>query len=214
MRWWVTRPSHFWYVVICLSVGFIAAAPARAQDPANSTPHADSKPDNKPSDKKDKEWEARAIAGYHQAGASSAKFTQNFFFDFFVMRALSKDPLWQKGVLNLWGDVRIASFPQQISTPVGTFVSSFGTQVSNLPVNQMAQSADFQTGLEYPVISWDRPGGTARMLGVVGYVGAMGTFQPPDAQMQIFNVPDTTSFQFKDFIATYPAAANAKYAAG
>jgi hypothetical protein len=158
-----------------------------------------------------KEWEARSIAGYHQAGASSAKFAQNFFFDFFVMRALAKGNLWDKGVWNLWGDVRIASFPQQIATPIGTFVSSFGTQVSNLPVNQLAQSADFQTGLEYRLKSWDRAGNTVRMLGIVGYIGAMGTFQPPDAQMQIFNVPDATSLQYKDFIKTYPAALNAKY---
>jgi len=163
------------------------------------------------SNESSKDWEARAIAGYHQAGASSAKFAQNFFFDFFVMRALSEHHLWEKEVWNLWGDVRIASFPQQIATPVGTFVSAFGTQVSNLPVNQLAQSADFQTGLEYPIKSWERPGNTARMLGLVGYVGAMGTFQPPDAQMQIFDVPDLSSLQYKDFIKTYPQATNAKY---
>src|SRR6266849_967885 len=96
-------------------------------------------------DKQDKrDWEARAIVGYHQAGASSANFTQNFFFDFFFMRTLSSKHLWE-GQWNLWGDVRIASSPQQITTGVGTFVSNFATQVSNLPVNQLAQSADFQT---------------------------------------------------------------------
>src|SRR5712692_4043629 len=104
-------------------------------------------------DKQDKrDWEARAIVGYHQAGASSTNFTQNFFFDFFIMRALSSHHLWgdppgdlSHGRWNLWGDVQIASFPQQVTTGAGTvgaLASNFATQVSNLPVNQMAQSAN------------------------------------------------------------------------
>jgi hypothetical protein len=168
-----------------------------------------------------KEWEARAIVGYHQAGASSAKFTQNFFFDFFIMRALSKEHLWVAR-WNLWGDVRIASFPQQVTSGVGTFASNFGTQLSNIPVNQLAQSADFQTGLEFRLKTWTRQRLTDvlgyRMLGMVGYVGAIGAFQPPDAQMQIFNVPSTNSPQYdkfaKQFLGGNPpqgALATAKY---
>lgn len=157
-----------------------------------------------------KEWEARAIVGYHQAGASSAKFSQNFFFDFFIMRSLSNDHLWEKHNWNLWGDVRIASSPQQITTGVGTFATNFATQVSNLPVNQLAQGADFQTGLEYVLRGWE-PNVSYRMLGLVGYFGALGVFQPPDAQIQIFNVPDKTSLQYPAFAAQFPSAANATY---
>jgi hypothetical protein len=129
------------------------------------------------------------------------------------MRALapSSKHLWNDHVWNIWGDVRIASFPQQISTPVGTFVSNFGTQVSNLPVNQLSQSADFQTGPEFAVHHWDRPGGIERLLGLVGYVGALGTFQTPSAQMQIFDVPPTSSPQYAGFIKQYPTAAAATY---
>jgi hypothetical protein len=157
-----------------------------------------------------KEWEARAIVGYHQAGASSAKFSQNFFFDFFIMRSLSDDHLWQKHNWNLWGDARIASSPQQVTTGVGTFATDFATQVSNLPVNQLAQGADFQTGLEYVLREWE-PNASYRMLGLVGYFGAMGVFQPPNAQMEIFNVPDKTSLQYPAFAVQFPSAANAKY---
>src|SRR5260370_25194553 len=88
-----------------------------------------------------------------------------------MMRGLSSEHLWE-GRWNLWGDVRIASSPQQVTTGVGTFVSSFATQVSNLPVNQLAQSADFQTGLEYRLHTWE-PESAYRMVGLVGYFGAM-----------------------------------------
>jgi len=158
-------------------------------------------------DKRD--WESRAIVGYHRAGAVSATFTQNFFFDFFVMRGLSSKPLWE-GRWDGWGDVRIASAPQQVTAGVGTFAAGFATQLSNLPVNQLAQSADFQTGLEYRLHTWT-PSGAYRMAGIIGYFGALGTFEPPSAQMQIFDVPSATSLQYPAFIQQFPSAANAKY---
>jgi hypothetical protein len=182
-----------------------AARPVAPQITPPATPTSRAATDD------DKQWEARAIVGFHQAGASSAKFTQDFFFDFFIMRALSDQHLWEDGARwNLWGDARIASAPQQVSTGVGTFATNFATQVSNLPVNQLAQSADFQTGLEYRLHTW-RPDHGYRMAGLVGYIGAMGVFQPPDAQMEIFNVPDKTSLQYTAFALQFPSAANAKY---
>jgi hypothetical protein len=170
------------------------------------------------------EWESRAIVGFHQAGASSANFTQNFFFDFFVMRALSETHLWgpkekagdaeAKGMWknrwSLWGDVRISSTPQQITTAVGTFVSSFATTVSNLPVNQLAQSADFQTGWEYRMHTLVRASGY-RMIGLVADFGALGSFQEPSSQMQIYDVPSQSSPQYALFAQTFPTAVNYKY---
>ena len=176
-------------------------------------------------DDTNKEWEARAIAGYHQAGASSAKFTQNFFFDFFISRALSSTSLWGAcddsdnctgGRWSLWGDVRIASTPQQFTSGVGTFVSSFATNVSNLPVNQLAQSADFQSGLEYRLHTFVRkPGGQTlgyRTVGLVSYFGAQGAFEPPSLQGHLFQVPVNTP-QYASFARLYPAAANSKFVA-
>jgi hypothetical protein len=158
-----------------------------------------------------KEWEARAIVGYHQAGAASAKFSQNFFFDFFILRSLSNHHLWEEHKWKLWGDARVASFPQQITTGIGTFATNFATQVSNLPVNQLAQGADFQTGLEYTLKKWQSPRSYYRTIGLIGYFGAMGVFQPPDSQMEIFNVPDKASLQYTAFAKQFSAAANAKY---
>lgn len=164
---------------------------------------------NKSSQEDTREWESRAIVGYHQAGASSANFTQNFFFDFFIMRSLSSQSLWE-GRWNLWGDVRIASSPQQITTGVGEFVSGFSTQVSKLPVNQLAQSADFDSGIEYRLHTWT-PQGAYRMAGLIGYFGAMGAFDAPQSQMEIFDVPPKNSLQYPSFVAQFPTAANATY---
>lgn len=160
---------------------------------------------------KEKDWEARAIAGFHQAGAASADFTQNFFFDFFIMRALSKEALWDARA-NLWGDVRVASSPQQITTPVANFVTGFADQISKIPVNELAQGADFESGFEIRAKTWERDSGsTERMIGFVGYFGALGIFHPPSASVQIFAVPDMASPQYPLFAKDYPSAANSKY---
>lgn len=189
-----------------------------------NTPDDNKNKKKTPPDDTNKEWEARAIAGYHQAGASSAKFTQNFFFDFFIARALSSTHLWgscddngscTSGRWNLWGDVRIASAPQQVTSGVGTFVTNFATEVSKLPVNQLAQSADFQTGLEFRLHTFVRkPSDTVlgyRTVGLVGYFGAQGTFQPPSSQEEVFYVPAKTSPQYVSFAKQFPAAANTQY---
>lgn len=178
----------------------IFAFPSQAQDAGKQTPI---------------ETETRAIVGYHQAGASSASFTQNFFFDFFINRALSDNPLWEAR-LSLWGDVRIASTPQQVTTDVGTFVASFATTVSKVPVNQLAQSADFKTGLEYRLKTFTPADQTTvpfqkRTLGLVGYFGGMGQFQTPESQMQIFDVPPVNSQQYPAFAKQFPSVANATY---
>jgi hypothetical protein len=159
----------------------------------------------------EKDWEARAIAGFHQAGAASADFTQNFFFDFFIMRALSEKPLWDARV-NIWGDIRVASSPQQITTPVANFVTGFADQVSKVPVNELAQGADFESGLEIRAKTWERDSkSTERMIGFVAYFGALGIFHPPSTTVQIFAVPDKTSPQYPLFATDYPSAANSKY---
>lgn len=207
------------FALILVLSSYPFAVPSFPQDAAPSPPQAPVATTPAPASASDpsKDWEARAIVGYHQAGASSANFTQNFFFDFFISRALSDYPLWDEhSRWSLWGDVRIASAPQQITTSVGNFVTNFSTQVSNLPVNQLAQSADFQTGAEYRLRTYTpKDPATAsfanRTVGVIGYVGAMGVFEAPQAQMQIFDVPAKTSQQYAAFAQQFPSAANATF---
>lgn len=201
-------------------------APPKPDQQGQDAADQKKKQQSKPLDDTNKEWEARAIAGYHQAGASSAKFTQNFFFDFFISRALSSTHLWgdcgtddkcSGGRWSMWGDVRIASTPQQVTTGVGTFATNFATEASNLPVNELAQSADFQTGLEFRLHTFVRKPDTTvlayRTLGLVGYFGAQGAFQPPSAQAEIFTVPAKTSPQYASFAQQYAGAANSTYVA-
>ena len=59
-------------------------------------------------------WDARAIVGWHQAGASSADFKQNLFFDFFVARPFGLDDaeVLAQGQFFDWGrtQVQVAAF--------------------------------------------------------------------------------------------------------
>jgi hypothetical protein len=142
------RPLTIAFLTIAIAQGIHAQRPAKNQAGCAQSPEAQTK-----------SWEASSIVGYHQAGAASADFAQNFFMDFFISRALHCKELWD-GRLSLWGDVRIASAPQQVSTAVATFVTDFGNQVGKLPVNQLALSADFQSGLEGRLKTWARPGGS------------------------------------------------------
>ena len=94
---------------------------------------------------------SRTIVGFEQAGASAASGTQKFFFNeylsvpFPVKQKLDKDfgPR-----VRVWGDVRITSVPQQISSTVGTFAVAFPKQIADLKVNEVAQGAEFLAGVE------------------------------------------------------------------
>jgi hypothetical protein len=102
---------------------------------------------------------SRAIVGFEQAGASSAKSAQRYFFDL----TLSAPLPFQKRIdpyfgprARAWGTVRITSVPQQISSSVATFAAGFGTEVGKLRVNEVAQAAEFLGGFEYRLFSGKR----------------------------------------------------------
>ena len=142
------------------------------------------------------------MLGLEQTGASAANPEQKLFFDFFIDRSLNVP--W----LSLWGDVQVASFPQQITTPIAQF--NLATSVGNLPVNQLAESAAFLSGIDvHPFKSWSAGGGTRRFGFVLG-VGATGPYSPV-SRLTIFTVPSSSSPQYASFIAQYPQAANATY---
>src|SRR5262249_54070687 len=102
------------------------------------------------------DWESRAIVGWHQAGASSADSTQNLFFDFFVARPLGTEGTVYDNKYSFWGQVRVASSPQQRTIPLSQFAAGFAEQLGSVPVNELAQSAEFLTGLEmHPWGKWE-----------------------------------------------------------
>lgn len=166
---------------------------------------------------KNNAWESRAVLGYHQTGASSSDFTQNFFLDFFIMRGLGKGEQVFENRLNLWGNVRVASAPQQTTTGEAK-VSEFNlaTSAGNLKLNELAQSAEFQVGVEIsPLII--KPlvfgqGNRKRMLGIIIFGGANGAFtQPSLGNIKVFDVPGPNDQQFSLFQQRYPNAASAQF---
>lgn len=164
-----------------------AAAPAPAAPAASPAPAAaPAKPALDPD--KEGEWEARAILGFHQAGASSAESSQNYFFDFYIMRGLGNHAKVYDSRVNVWGNVRIASAPQQVDSSVANFVANFSTNAGSLKVNELAQSGEFLTGLGLRLKNW-RQGDRIRMLETVGFWGANGAFSEPGTRSQIYKVP-------------------------
>lgn len=168
--------------------------------------------------------QARVILGYQQAGASAAQSNQNWFLDFYISR-----PLWlferssgQKVPdprLRWWGNVRVASYPQQGDVPVSTFVSSFAAQFGQLRVNQLVQSAEFTTGFEYrisnvnfPFLGQSEETKQRFSLGLIAGLGATGPFDPKST-VQTFAVPNSSSPQFARFVQNFPQAAASQYVA-
>jgi hypothetical protein len=148
--------------------------------------------------------EARAIIGLEQSGASATKAEQHFFFDFFIDRKLKHD--W----VSLWGNIRIASFPQQIDTGIAQFAADFANQVGAIRVNELAESADFATGLDFhPAgLKWDVGEKAERRLGFIFSVGASGPFEPT-SRLRLFKIPDKASTQYARFVKEFPEASAA-----
>lgn len=103
-----------------------------------------------------------SVLGLEQASAVSVASAQDLFFDFFQSHPLPLErstsgpkadlygPPWR-----WWGDVRIGSYPQQISAPVSQLASTFVQQVGALPVNKLARSGEFRTGLERRIAAFE-----------------------------------------------------------
>lgn len=135
------------------------------------------------------EWESRAIIGFHQAGASSAASTQNAFFDFSIIRGLGNHKSLADSRFNIWGNVRVASSPRQISVPVSQFAVGFANSLGQTPVNEMAQSVEFLTGLGLRLAKFQQGGGRIRTLEAVAFFGGNGSFTDPFSRGAIFKVP-------------------------
>jgi hypothetical protein len=165
------------------------------------------------------------IVGFQQAGASSAKSDQSYFLDFFGSEPIPVGKYPCDGGerqffgprARWWGNVRLASYPQQINAPVGQFVSDFANQVANVPVNKLVHTAEFIAGVEYRVAQFQRPlNGTDQEerqqfgVSVFGGIGASSPLEPNDT-LQIFETPEASSAQRAAFVNAYPQAANTKY---
>lgn len=145
--------------------------------------------------------ESRLVVGLHQAGANAARAHQNLFLDFYITRPLSRqeeNPRW-----SLWGNVRIASAPRQLTVPATRFTAGLLATAASTPLNELAQSAEFVTGLELRLASFPR-----RVLGAVAFFGAQGALEDRAGQSQVFRTPAAGSPQRPDFDRRFPGVAS------
>jgi hypothetical protein len=171
----------------------------------------------------------RTIVGFEQAGVSAAQSQQDFFFDLMYDRPLAfhMDPDLGPA-LRSWGNLRISSVPQQISTDVATFAANFPQQVGQLKVNQVAQSFEFLGGIEYRLFALPRkPKNTSILAGdyaspppydpkirqavtfnlLLG--GGVITPLSPKESVQIFDVPSNQP----NFLTQFPQATGKQFVA-
>jgi len=148
----------------------------------------------------------RAIVGYQQTGASSADFQQNWFTDFFINRPIGGND----AKFHWWGNVRVASFPQAGNQSVAELAGGLAAQVGALKLNQLAQGAEFFSGVEYHVWSGSLKRGLSEntfqkfSLGIVAAFGATGFFSSPASNVAVFQVPAAGSPQSVTFQTKYP----------
>jgi hypothetical protein len=162
----------------------------------------------------EKAWEARSVIGFQQAAASAADSRLSYFMDFFIIRGLGdKDASTSRA--NLWGNVRLATIPQQFDVSVGSFLKNPASGASSLKVNQLVQSAEFLTGFEY------RPGGFIwqgnpdhiRTLGLVIDFGASGPFNPKQVLSAVYVVPAANTPQGAQFDSQFKLSPRPAYVA-
>jgi len=171
------------------------------------------------------------VIGFEQVGASSAQSAQKFFLDFFVSRPFPwlqhdydcgptqlNSPACAFGPrLRWWGQVRVASYAQQITAGIGEFATGFATQVAQLQVNKVAQAGEFNTGIDVRLSTFPKffPSIGARgkertMLSWVAGFGAISPFNPSET-LQIFKTPPAGSPQRAPFLNVFPSSANFTY---
>lgn len=150
--------------------------------------------------------EARVVIGFEQAGASAAKAEQHFFLDFFIDRQMKSRSL------SLWGNVRVAGYPQQTNTSVAWFAGELAGQGGEVKVNQLAENAEFTAGLDWhpAALRWSLGSAAERRLGFIFAVGATGPLEPR-TQLALFEVPAPNSPQYARFLQQYPSAAGSAY---
>ena len=203
---------------------------------AAHTAHAQSAPKSQSSSKpcaaKDRRGGeiVEAIAGFQQAGAASAPHTQDYFLDLFLSRPLPLPTTqnysciaddansWFGPPWRLWGNVRVASYPQQVDTAVGQFATNFANNIASQPVNKLAQSAEFVVGLERRLWTFrnglvgnDEAGRQRFVLSLFVGGGATGPLDPVES-LRVFVTPAASSPQYAAFKAKYgDAVASSQY---
>ena len=154
--------------------------------------------------------DVRVIVGYQQAGANSSNFTQDWFLDFYASRPVLSLKHDQEKPWRWWGNVRVASFPQSGNQSVAEVATGIATQIGSLKLNQLAQGAEFLTGVEKTIKRSPPLRGFAENtlqrfeLGLIAGFGATGFFDTPSNDVQVFQTPSPNSSQYPLFQKQFP----------
>lgn len=179
----------------------------------------------------------RTIVGINQTGATSAQSSQQFFLDLYTSTPLNlvttkggtavstpdlqnlrsqaaRGGAYDLGFpLRIWGDLRIESAPQQITSTVSQLSSSFGQTVGNLTTNQVARSFEFLGGLELRVLetqnlnlSFARNSSERVTISLIAAGGLITPLSANDSAT-IYTVPQNQP----NFFQAYPQAMEAKF---
>ncbi len=156
----------------------------------------------------------RGIVGFEQVGATASESSAKPFLDFFFTA-----PLWFKrdsddlSRLSLWGNIRLAAVPSQIST-IGVLPTNFANQVAETNPSQLIQGFDFNVGPEFRLHTSRGfasliPGLKQRTdVYLAAGFGAISPLNPRERDnVQIFTVPATSSPQYEEFKTRFPEAA-------
>jgi hypothetical protein len=158
--------------------------------------------------------DTRVVLGFQQVGAAGTDSDQKFFFDFYINRPLPfRDQENPDSPLSWWGNVRVASAPQQINSPVS--IQAVTASGKNLKVNELAQSAEFLTGLDYRLGRflcplWSQSSNTklraSLFLTIAG--GATGSLKADTTANSAVYTVDHMAADYPRLIQKYPQAAN------
>lgn len=147
-------------------------------------------------------WEVRSVVGLEQSAASSSDPRLTYLLDFFIDRALGSERDATNANWLVWGNVRLASIPVQqasVSALLGNLAGAI-----QLNANELVQSAEFQTGLEWRPsrFLWKNTSlNRVRTAGLIVGLGASGPLDPKQS-VALFNAPAQTAQLF----AMFPAA--------
>jgi hypothetical protein len=163
--------------------------------------------------------ETRVVLGFQQAGAAGADSDQKFFFDFYINRPLpwkdnrQVDP---DSRVSWWGNVRIASAPRQINSPVS--IQAITSSGKGLKVNELAQSAEFLTGLDFRLGQflnpmWSQSSNTKMRSALFFTVGggATGLLKADASSSYPVYQLNSADADYARLVQRYPQAANYSY---
>lgn len=153
-----------------------------------------------------KQERRRFIAGYEMTQIISDKSWQKGFVDLYFSHPMPffKGKTWER--FFLWGSLRLTSIPKAKTPAIKTLPTEYVSDLSNMNISELAQTAEFLVGFEYALFS---PVKIFDFKFTLSFLGAMGGIKPPE--FDVANVPvyimqeeDKAKYTDKAYVAFLP----------